>query len=147
MSLYNISRYSSSVSFLFSSRVMVILCSHSYSSYSLRNCFNHRCSNACSAVGRFSGLNCSNFPNKSRASRLAIGNNSYSGLASVSGKDSSIVVASEDLIDSISFLQGMPVISRIRSSWFRVEVPGNIGLPYSSSAKMQPSDHISTPLV
>lgn len=48
---------------------------------------------------------------------------------------------------SISSAFGRPVTSMIRSNWFIVDVPGNMGLPPSNSPRMQPIDHISTPLV
>lgn len=81
------------------------------------------------------------------ASSLAVGNMSLRRLAFAGGKDSSIVGASGLLIASISSLDGLPVTSMTRSSWFKVEVPGKTGLPRRSSARMQPKLHMSTPLV
>jgi hypothetical protein len=64
-----------------------------------------------------------------------------------SGRLSRRVAAKGDLMASMSSGVGLPVTSMILSSWFMVEVPGNIGFPPSNSPKMQPIDHISTPFV
>ena len=47
--------------------------------------------------------------------------------------------ANGDCIDSMSCGEGRPVTSRMRSSWFMVEVPGKMGLPLISSPRMQPA--------
>ena len=46
-----------------------------------------------------------------------------------------------------SSADGAPVSSRIFSSWFIVDVPGKMGRPLSISPRMQPTAHMSTPLV
>lgn len=63
------------------------------------------------------------------------------------GKLSNMLAAKGDLIASMSSEVGRPVTSMMRSSWFMVDVPGNMGLPPSSSPRIQPIDHISTPFV
>eukprot|EP00451_Oxyrrhis_marina_P053789 CAMPEP_0204500544 /NCGR_PEP_ID=MMETSP0471-20130131/97403_1 /ASSEMBLY_ACC=CAM_ASM_000602 /TAXON_ID=2969 /ORGANISM="Oxyrrhis marina" /LENGTH=76 /DNA_ID=CAMNT_0051505169 /DNA_START=458 /DNA_END=688 /DNA_ORIENTATION=- len=45
---------------------------------------------------------------------------------------------------STSSRRGMPVTSRIMSSWFMVEDPGKTGLPTIISPKMHPALHKST---
>ncbi len=52
--------------------------------------------------------------------------------------------AKGDSIDSMSFCDGLPISSRIRSIWFSVEFPGNVDLPIISYPKMHPTDHMST---
>ena len=47
--------------------------------------------------------------------------------------------AKGDCIESMSSGLGRPVTSRMRSSWFMVEVPGKMGLPLMSSPRMQPA--------
>lgn len=37
------------------------------------------------------------------------------------------------------------MVSRISSSWLKVDVPGNSGCPRSISPSMQPKLHMSTP--
>lgn len=46
---------------------------------------------------------------------------------------SNIVYASMLYIASISSKDGFPVNYNIRSNWFKVEFPGNIGFPVSNS--------------
>ncbi len=55
-----------------------------------------------------------------------------------------IFAAKGDSIDYMSFCEGLPRSYRILYIWFSVEFPGNIDLPFISSPKMQPTDHIST---
>ena len=47
--------------------------------------------------------------------------------------------AKGDCIESMSCGEGRPVTSRMRSSWFMVEVPGKMGLPLINSPRMQPA--------
>jgi hypothetical protein len=47
--------------------------------------------------------------------------------------------AKGDCMASMSWGEGRPVTSRMRSSWFMVEVPGKTGLPLMSSPRMQPA--------
>lgn len=47
--------------------------------------------------------------------------------------------AKGDCTESMSSGLGRPVTSRMRSSWFMVEVPGKMGLPLISSPRMQPA--------
>lgn len=42
-------------------------------------------------------------------------------------------------MESMSCGLGRPVTSRMRSSWFMVDVPGKMGLPLISSPRMQPA--------
>jgi len=60
---------------------------------------------------------------------------------------SSMVPAKGDLTASMSDWMGVPVSSRIFSSWFMVLVPGKIGRPLSISPRIHPTAHRSTPLV
>jgi hypothetical protein len=84
---------------------------------------------------------------RSTASGVAFGKSSSSGFSFGVGKLSSIVLANGDLILSMSSAVGGPVTSKIRSSWFIVDVPGNAGRPIAISATMQPTAHMSTALV
>ena len=68
-------------------------------------------------------------------------------LGSALGRLSSMVAANGDSMASMSSGDGWPVTSRMRSIWFIVEVPGNMGRPPSSSPRMHPADHMSTPNV
>lgn len=46
----------------------------------------------------------------------------------------------------MSFWLGFPVISKMICNWLRVVFPGNKGCLLTSSAKIQPTDHMSTAL-
>ncbi len=54
-----------------------------------------------------------------------------------------IDIATYEFKEYMSYLEGLPVKEMIRSSWLRVEFPGNIGLPNRTSPKMQPMLQIS----
>lgn len=84
---------------------------------------------------------------RSRASSEAVGNRSLNRFYLTGGMLSSIVAARGQSIDSMSSFFGLPMSSITLSSWFKVEVPGKTGLPSSSSAKMHPMLHMSTPFV
>lgn len=56
-------------------------------------------------------------------------------------------LARADSMESMSSLVGLPISSRILSTWLSVELPGNTGLPRNISPSMHPTDHISTALV
>ena len=83
----------------------------------------------------------------STASSEADGNISLSFFGFVEGKLSSIVWATELLIESTSAWVGLPVTYMTLSNWLRVEVPGKTGLPRRSSAKIHPTLHKSALLV
>lgn len=54
-----------------------------------------------------------------------------------------IETATYELSEYTSSFDGFPVKDIILSSWFRVEFPGNIGLPIKTYPKMQPILQIS----
>ena len=58
--------------------------------------------------------------------------------------DEIMFAANGDSIDSMSFCDGLPISSRIRSIWFSVEFPGNVDLQIISYPKIHPTDHMST---
>lgn len=58
-----------------------------------------------------------------------------------------MVVANLERMDLTSLPLGLPVNSIILSNWFMVDSPGKRGCPPSSSPKMHPIDHMSTPFV
>ena len=132
--------------FLLSSTRNSIGAVHTGSSSVLWNFATYGCARAFSAVMRLVGL-------KHRQQRIM-----SSASADVRAKMcdrargcravnfSSMVLAKGEFIALTSFVVGRPVTSMILSSWFMVPVPGKSGFPSSISPKMQPTDHISTPL-
>jgi hypothetical protein len=52
-----------------------------------------------------------------------------------------------DPMRAASSTDGTPVNPKMRSSWFIVDFPGNMGRPVRSSPRMQPQLHMSTPNV
>lgn len=99
------------------------------------------CGDVCAAAHlmRFLGLNCSRRISRSHASLDACGNRSWMRLACIVLHDSIMVAAKGDWMESRSSADGLPVSSMMRSSWFMVEEPGKMGLPVSSSPRMQPA--------
>jgi hypothetical protein len=99
------------------------------------------CADVCAGAHlmRFLGLNCSRRISRSHASLDACGKRSWMRLACIVLHDSIMVAAKGDWMDSRSSADGLPVSSMMRSSWFIVEEPGKMGLPVSSSPRMQPA--------
>ena len=143
ISLYIIYRYLRRESRTLSSssgRMNFVQISLSY--FSFRNSSKIGSFNASSTLIRLEGLNSSIFTTKLTSSLSHWKKYSFKGFFFMFNWF--IRFSATSLFSELMFYcEGIPVNSAIFSIWFRVDSPGNIGLPISNSAIMHPTLHTS----
>ena len=111
-------------------------------------CLKYVWAKAWFTVRRIKGLNTTRDSSKNRASsvrvRLALGKSVAKDTFFLLAWDSRNRLACELFTWATSVGLGAPITSKIKVNWWKKSFPGKRGLRSSSSAKMHPTDHMST---